>query len=188
MCSNQQSGRVTGTMTVKLPCENKMLSMCSLSSSFMPWIWKLPFDYVTAKTNCVNVTITNLLENKEESSAEDTEGSLFGGSVNGPYSSASAQTIKVFILDSILKCNVQRRVWVVNFSKAPGVVTRLVSYFSQLISQCSLISFCLLLSLLQNLLGNHLVTGICPFKRGKKLCIILQEGLTLFVILRSIVS
>ncbi|XP_019725354.1 lipid droplet-regulating VLDL assembly factor AUP1 [Hippocampus comes] len=74
--------------------ERRIAQMAQQVKDVLP---DIPLNVITkdlAKTNCVNVTITNLLENKEESSAEDTEGSLFGGSVNGPYSSTSAQTIK----------------------------------------------------------------------------------------------
>ncbi|XP_054648750.1 lipid droplet-regulating VLDL assembly factor AUP1 isoform X1 [Dunckerocampus dactyliophorus] len=47
-----------------------------------------------AKTNCVDITITNLLENKEEASVEDTGMSSFGASMNSTHTSGSAPTIK----------------------------------------------------------------------------------------------
>ncbi|XP_029297256.1 lipid droplet-regulating VLDL assembly factor AUP1 [Cottoperca gobio] len=47
-----------------------------------------------AKTNCVDTTITNLLENKEESPMEATGTSTFDSSMNNSYSSDSAPTIK----------------------------------------------------------------------------------------------
>ncbi|XP_018525267.1 lipid droplet-regulating VLDL assembly factor AUP1 [Lates calcarifer] len=47
-----------------------------------------------AKTNCVDTTITNLLENKEESPMEASGTSTFGPSKISPYSSGSAPTIK----------------------------------------------------------------------------------------------
>ncbi|XP_051943751.1 lipid droplet-regulating VLDL assembly factor AUP1 [Hippocampus zosterae] len=74
--------------------ERRIAQMAQQVKDVLP---DIPLNIITkdlAKTNCVNVTITNLLENKEESSAEDTVGLLFGGSVNGPYCAASAQTIK----------------------------------------------------------------------------------------------
>uniref|UniRef100_A0A3Q2XQQ0 Lipid droplet-regulating VLDL assembly factor AUP1 n=1 Tax=Hippocampus comes TaxID=109280 RepID=A0A3Q2XQQ0_HIPCM len=62
--------------------ERRIAQMAQQVKDVLP---DIPLNVITkdlAKTNCVNVTITNLLENKEESSAEDTEGSLFGGSSN----------------------------------------------------------------------------------------------------------
>ncbi|XP_047441712.1 lipid droplet-regulating VLDL assembly factor AUP1 [Mugil cephalus] len=47
-----------------------------------------------AKTNCVDTTITNLLESKEEASVEATGMSTFGASKISHYSSGSAPTIK----------------------------------------------------------------------------------------------
>ncbi|KAI3351273.1 hypothetical protein L3Q82_005824 [Scortum barcoo] len=48
----------------------------------------------TTKTNCVDTTITNLLENKEEAQMEATGTSAFGPSKNSSYLSGSAPTIK----------------------------------------------------------------------------------------------
>ncbi|XP_055368252.1 lipid droplet-regulating VLDL assembly factor AUP1 isoform X2 [Betta splendens] len=56
----------------------------------------IPLNVITkdlAKTNCVDTTITNLLENKEESSMEATGTSTFGSKLSS-YSSGSAPTIK----------------------------------------------------------------------------------------------
>ncbi|XP_070693315.1 lipid droplet-regulating VLDL assembly factor AUP1 [Pempheris klunzingeri] len=47
-----------------------------------------------AKTNCVDTTITNLLENKEETQMEATGTSTFGSSRNSSYCSGSSPTIK----------------------------------------------------------------------------------------------
>lgn len=47
-----------------------------------------------AKTNCVDTTITNLLENKEESQTEATGTSTFGPSKSASYSSGPDPTIK----------------------------------------------------------------------------------------------
>lgn len=47
-----------------------------------------------AKTNCVDTTITNLLENKEEMPMGATGTSTFGPSKNSSYSSGPAPTIK----------------------------------------------------------------------------------------------
>ncbi|KAM6923861.1 lipid droplet-regulating VLDL assembly factor AUP1 [Xenentodon cancila] len=47
-----------------------------------------------AKTNCVDTTITNLLENKEEATMEATGMSTFGASSISSFSSGSAPTIK----------------------------------------------------------------------------------------------
>lgn len=49
----------------------------------------------TAKTNCVDTTITNLLENREDAPMEATGMSTFEPSKSSPYSSGSAPTIKV---------------------------------------------------------------------------------------------
>uniref|UniRef100_A0A8C3ABF5 Lipid droplet-regulating VLDL assembly factor AUP1 n=1 Tax=Cyclopterus lumpus TaxID=8103 RepID=A0A8C3ABF5_CYCLU len=46
-----------------------------------------------AKTNCVDTTITNLLENKDDSPMEATGTSSFGSSRNSSYSSGPAPTI-----------------------------------------------------------------------------------------------
>lgn len=50
---------------------------------------------ITVKTNCVDTTITNLLENKEETPMEATAISTFGPSKIGSYSSGPAPTLKV---------------------------------------------------------------------------------------------
>ncbi|XP_077435047.1 lipid droplet-regulating VLDL assembly factor AUP1 [Vanacampus margaritifer] len=75
--------------------ERRVAQMAQQVKDVLPHI---PLDVITkdlAKTNCVNVTITNLLENKEESSAEDVEKSPFGASSgNSTYSSNSAETLK----------------------------------------------------------------------------------------------
>ncbi|XP_034054833.1 ancient ubiquitous protein 1 [Gymnodraco acuticeps] len=47
-----------------------------------------------AETNCVDTTITNLLESKEEGPMEATGTSTFGSSMNNSYSSVPAPTIK----------------------------------------------------------------------------------------------
>ncbi|XP_041847192.1 lipid droplet-regulating VLDL assembly factor AUP1 [Melanotaenia boesemani] len=47
-----------------------------------------------AKTNCVDTAITNLLENKDESTMEETGMSAFGASKISSFSSGSAPTIK----------------------------------------------------------------------------------------------
>ncbi|XP_029963631.1 lipid droplet-regulating VLDL assembly factor AUP1 [Salarias fasciatus] len=47
-----------------------------------------------AKTDCVDTTITNLLENKEEAGFEATGTSTFGASRTSSYSSGSATTLK----------------------------------------------------------------------------------------------
>lgn len=56
--------------------------------------------FCTAKTNCVDTTITNLLENKEEMLVEATGTSAFGTSKSSSYSSGSAPTIKVSLFNS----------------------------------------------------------------------------------------
>ncbi|XP_077388024.1 lipid droplet-regulating VLDL assembly factor AUP1 [Festucalex cinctus] len=75
--------------------ERRIAQMAQQVKDVLPHV---PLNVITkdlAKTNCVNVTITNLLENKEDSSAEDAETSPFGASsVNSTYSTNSAQTIK----------------------------------------------------------------------------------------------
>ncbi|KAK5897464.1 hypothetical protein CesoFtcFv8_010525 [Champsocephalus esox] len=47
-----------------------------------------------SETNCVDTTITNLLESKEEGPMEATGTSTFGSSMNNSYSSVPAPTIK----------------------------------------------------------------------------------------------
>lgn len=57
----------------------------------------VPLNVITkdlAKTNCVDTTITNLLENKEETSMEATGISTFGPSKISSYSSGPAPTLK----------------------------------------------------------------------------------------------
>lgn len=49
-----------------------------------------------AKTNCIDTTITNLLESKEDMQLDAAEISTFGPSTGSSYSSASAPTLKVF--------------------------------------------------------------------------------------------
>ncbi|KAK2849490.1 hypothetical protein Q5P01_009324 [Channa striata] len=56
----------------------------------------IPLNVITkdlAKTNCVDTTITNLLENKEETSLEATGMSAFGPKISS-YSSSSSPTMK----------------------------------------------------------------------------------------------
>ncbi|XP_057706027.1 lipid droplet-regulating VLDL assembly factor AUP1 isoform X1 [Corythoichthys intestinalis] len=74
--------------------ERRIAKMAQQVKDVLPHI---PLNVITkdlAKTNCVNVTITNLLEHKEDSSADDSDTLLFGASVNSSYSSDSAQTMK----------------------------------------------------------------------------------------------
>ncbi|XP_061689977.1 protein farnesyltransferase/geranylgeranyltransferase type-1 subunit alpha isoform X3 [Syngnathoides biaculeatus] len=76
------------------PDEHGIAIMAQQVKDVLPHI---PLNVITndlAKTNCVNITITNLLENNEESSVEVTETSLFGASVNSSYSSSCSPTIK----------------------------------------------------------------------------------------------
>ncbi|XP_074530293.1 lipid droplet-regulating VLDL assembly factor AUP1 [Halichoeres trimaculatus] len=57
----------------------------------------VPLNVITkdlAKTNCVDATITNLLENKEETLTEATGASSLGSSRNNSFSSGLAPTIK----------------------------------------------------------------------------------------------
>lgn len=143
---------------------------------------------LTAKTNCVDTTITNLLENKEESSMEATGMSTFGSKLSS-YSSGSASTIKVgtpfcgvwalpmtylFLGLIFWKNKVQITLDVEMWEfRLPNTlcyhsVPQFVFYTS--------ILFPLLYSLLPNVLGNHQLTDTCLCKREKKLYIILQEG------------
>lgn len=54
---------------------------------------------LSAKTNCVDTTITNLLESKDETPIEAT-GTLTFGPLNSSYSSGSAPTMKVSLFYS----------------------------------------------------------------------------------------
>ncbi|XP_037117467.1 lipid droplet-regulating VLDL assembly factor AUP1 [Syngnathus acus] len=74
--------------------EPRIAQMAQQVKDVLPHV---PLSVITkdlAKTSCVNVTITNLLEYKEGSSAEDSEESPFGASVNSTFPSTCAQTLQ----------------------------------------------------------------------------------------------
>lgn len=59
----------------------------------MPFLWSL--DLCAAKTNCVDTTITNLLEHKDEGPMEATGTTSSGSSRNSSYPSGPTPTITV---------------------------------------------------------------------------------------------
>lgn len=74
--------------------EHRIAKMAQQVKDVLPHV---PLNVITkdlAKTNCVDTTITNLLENKDEGPMEATGTSTFGSSRNSSYSSCSAPTIK----------------------------------------------------------------------------------------------
>ncbi|KAM7418128.1 hypothetical protein PAMA_017664 [Pampus argenteus] len=74
--------------------DHRIAKMAQQVKDVLPHV---PLHVITkdlAKTNCVDTTITNLLENKEETPTEATGASTFGSSKNSSYSSGSVPTIK----------------------------------------------------------------------------------------------
>lgn len=74
--------------------DHRIAKMAQQVKDVLPHI---PLNVITkdlAKTNCVDTTITNLLENKEETTVEASGPSTFGPSKISAYSSGSAFTIK----------------------------------------------------------------------------------------------
>lgn len=74
--------------------DHRIAKMAQQVKDVLPHV---PLNVITkdlAKTNCVDTTITNLLENKEEAQTEATGMSTFGSSKSSSYSSGSAPTIK----------------------------------------------------------------------------------------------
>ncbi|XP_061757490.1 lipid droplet-regulating VLDL assembly factor AUP1 isoform X2 [Nerophis ophidion] len=74
--------------------ERRIAKMAQQVKDVLPHI---PLNIIVkdlAKTNCVDHTITNLLENRAEASVEETGTSSFGASMNSTYSSSSAPTTK----------------------------------------------------------------------------------------------
>ncbi|XP_070769423.1 lipid droplet-regulating VLDL assembly factor AUP1 isoform X2 [Enoplosus armatus] len=74
--------------------DHRIAKMAQQVKDVLPHV---PLNVITkdlAKTNCVDTTITNLLENKEETPMEATGMSTFGPSKSGSYCSDSAPTIK----------------------------------------------------------------------------------------------
>uniref|UniRef100_A0A7N9AT76 Lipid droplet-regulating VLDL assembly factor AUP1 n=1 Tax=Mastacembelus armatus TaxID=205130 RepID=A0A7N9AT76_9TELE len=74
--------------------DHRIAKMAQQVKDVLPHV---PLNVITkdlAKTNCVDTTITNLLENKEETPTEATGASVFGPSKISSYSPGSATTIK----------------------------------------------------------------------------------------------
>lgn len=84
-----------GFMVQSLGADDRRLAkMAQQVKDVLPHV---PLNVITkdlAKTNCVDTTITNLLENKEDAAMEDTGTSTFGASRTSPYSTESASTLK----------------------------------------------------------------------------------------------
>ncbi|XP_073343320.1 lipid droplet-regulating VLDL assembly factor AUP1 [Pagrus major] len=74
--------------------DHRIAKMAQQVKDVLPHV---PLNVITkdlAKTNCVDTTITNLLENKEEAQMEATGTSTFGPSKSSSYSCGPAPTIK----------------------------------------------------------------------------------------------
>ncbi|XP_061901283.1 lipid droplet-regulating VLDL assembly factor AUP1 isoform X1 [Entelurus aequoreus] len=74
--------------------ERRIAKMAQQVKDVLPHI---PLNIIVkdlAKTNCVDLTITNLLENRAEASVEEIGTSSFGASMNSTYSSSSTPTTK----------------------------------------------------------------------------------------------
>uniref|UniRef100_A0A3Q4B4X3 Lipid droplet-regulating VLDL assembly factor AUP1 n=1 Tax=Mola mola TaxID=94237 RepID=A0A3Q4B4X3_MOLML len=73
--------------------DHRLAKMAQQVKDVLPHV---PLNVITRdlKTNCVDTTITNLLENKEETQMEATGTSTFGPSKSNAYSSGFAPTIK----------------------------------------------------------------------------------------------
>ncbi|XP_036933282.1 lipid droplet-regulating VLDL assembly factor AUP1 [Acanthopagrus latus] len=74
--------------------DHRIAKMAQQVKDVLPHV---PLNVITkdlAKTNCVDTTITNLLENKEETQMEATGMSTFGPSKSSSYSCGPAPTIK----------------------------------------------------------------------------------------------
>ncbi|KAG7518812.1 ancient ubiquitous protein 1 [Solea senegalensis] len=84
-----------GFMAQSLGTDDRITKMAQQVKDVLPHV---PLNVITkdlVKTNCVDTTITNLLENKEETPVEATAtSSTFGPSNSSSYSSGSAPTIK----------------------------------------------------------------------------------------------
>lgn len=74
--------------------DHRIAKMAQQVKDVLPHV---PLNVITkdlAKTNCIDTTITNLLENKEETQMEATGMSTFGPSKSSSYSCGPAPTIK----------------------------------------------------------------------------------------------